>query len=421
MAAAEPESFDRNGSSSKGARVNEFGNPEIAQESSIDEFAAPEEARFECPICLAWLRDPVLTSCGHRFCRNCIHDWLQKGNAACPVDNMKLDKNKDIFPDNFTRREISQQRTKCPNIVRGCLIELSPLDVEEHLLVCEFRPPELPDHEKLRCIFVNIGCYEKFEDDPELQRHLEQNIQQHLALVSQAYSKATINQSNESASSALAQANFWDPPSKQESSSQLNQDENMQNLLRALYEKIVYLEQKTREQDIIIANMSQQVSNYSTTISNFQQRYCNGSFIWHFNDFKTKITAMRENMRLMHYSPGFYTSPYGYKLCIRINLSPKDSNYLAILLHVMKSEHDHALDWPFCGRLTVTIVHPMQSYKNIKETMMSRPELQAFNRPIHDLNLKGFGYTEFASVEELLDQEFVANNQLIVKVNAQPV
>lgn len=60
----------------KEGRVNEFGSAEVAQESSIDDFAAPE-ARFECPICLAWLRDPVLTECGHRFCRSCIHEWLE--------------------------------------------------------------------------------------------------------------------------------------------------------------------------------------------------------------------------------------------------------------------------------------------------------------------------------------------------------
>ncbi|XP_050304141.1 TNF receptor-associated factor 6-like [Anthonomus grandis grandis] len=400
--------------------VSEYTSPEVAQESSIDEFAAPE-ARFECPICLAWLRDPVLTSCGHRFCRNCIQEWLQKENA-CPVDNMRLNRDKDIFPDNFTRREISQQRTKCPNFLRGCLEELSPLDIDSHLLVCEFRPPELPDHEKLCCQYINVGCKQKFEDEPELQKHLDENIQLHLMLLSQAYSKVNLGGNGDSAGSALAQANFWDPPSKQESSSQQQSpDENLQNLLKALYERIVFLEQKTREQDIIIANMSQQISNYNSTLASFQQRYCNGCFVWHFHDFKNKIRAMKENTNILHYSPGFYTSSYGYKMCIRINLSPKDPNYLAILVHIMKSEHDQALDWPFCGRLSITIVHPTHSYKNIKETMMSRPELQSFNRPIHDLNPKGFGYTEFALLEELFDQEYTVNNQLIIKVNAQPV
>lgn len=39
----------------------------------IDEyFDPPLESKYECPICLLGLREPVQTQCGHRFCRNCI-------------------------------------------------------------------------------------------------------------------------------------------------------------------------------------------------------------------------------------------------------------------------------------------------------------------------------------------------------------
>lgn len=30
---------------------------------------------YECSICLSWLKDPVLTTCGHRFCKNCLDEW----------------------------------------------------------------------------------------------------------------------------------------------------------------------------------------------------------------------------------------------------------------------------------------------------------------------------------------------------------
>lgn len=53
--------------------------------------------------------------------------------------------------------------------------------------------------------------------------------------------------------------------------------------------------------------------------------------------------------------------------------------------------------------------------------MMSRPELEAFKQPVQDLNPKGFGYTEFVLLSEILEQGFVDDNQLIVKVNVQPV
>lgn len=53
--------------------------------------------------------------------------------------------------------------------------------------------------------------------------------------------------------------------------------------------------------------------------------------------------------------------------------------------------------------------------------MMTRPNLEAFQRPIQDMNPKGFGYTEFTTIDELLTQGFIEKNQLIIKVQAQPV
>ena len=35
-------------------------------------FDPPLESKYECPICLLGLREPVQTSCGHRFCNGCI-------------------------------------------------------------------------------------------------------------------------------------------------------------------------------------------------------------------------------------------------------------------------------------------------------------------------------------------------------------
>lgn len=36
---------------------------------------AVAQDNYECSICLSWLKDPVLTSCGHRFCKSCLDGW----------------------------------------------------------------------------------------------------------------------------------------------------------------------------------------------------------------------------------------------------------------------------------------------------------------------------------------------------------
>ena len=47
--------------------------PERLQSEGYDEyFDPPLEDKYECRICLLVLREPVVTLCGHRFCRGCI-------------------------------------------------------------------------------------------------------------------------------------------------------------------------------------------------------------------------------------------------------------------------------------------------------------------------------------------------------------
>jgi TNF receptor-associated factor 6 len=86
---------------------------------------------------------------------------------------------------------------------------------------------------------------------------------------------------------------------------------------RALYERVVVLEQRNREQDIVIANMSKQLSAFA--VAKMKQnhdmllRYCMGHYVWKVDNFKARLDAMVKDHYKMLYSPGFYTSPNGYR------------------------------------------------------------------------------------------------------------
>ena len=50
-----------------------WSNYDEPRSEGYDEyFDPPLESKYECPICLLGLREPVQTSCGHRFCNGCI-------------------------------------------------------------------------------------------------------------------------------------------------------------------------------------------------------------------------------------------------------------------------------------------------------------------------------------------------------------
>ena len=47
-------------------------NEEETTEGYSETFDPPLDNKYECPICLLGLREPVQTICGHRFCHACI-------------------------------------------------------------------------------------------------------------------------------------------------------------------------------------------------------------------------------------------------------------------------------------------------------------------------------------------------------------
>lgn len=139
-----------------------------------------------------------------------------------------------------------------------------------------------------------------------------------------------------------------------------------------------------------------------------------GIFIWKINSFEEKLKEMRSMPLKMFYSPEFYTHPNGYKICARVNISSKNSEFLSIVIHMMQSDNNDFLDWPFEGTISFILVHPLDSKKSIREETCTKPNLEAFKKPTEELNKRSFGYTEFVPINEL--SNFFHNNSLVFRI-----
>jgi len=154
----------------------------------------------------------------------------------------------------------------------------------------------------------------------------------------------------------------------------------------------------------------------------FEGRVCNGCFIWRIENYRQRRQDAINGIATALHSPAFYTSLYGYKLCLRINLNGVDSGvgrFIALFVHMMQGDYDSILEWPFTGRITLTILDQSEGTEfrqHISETLIAKPNLLAFQRPTAPRNYKGYGYVEFAPIEHIRDPQYIKNNTMLVRV-----
>ena len=102
---------------------------------------------LNCPICQQPFLDPVTTSCGHTFCKECIHECFKaaKGNrngelkGTCPLDRTPLDASdsNSLFATPIVISNlIDDLQVFCLNEERGCEWTGSRWELEHHLLYC---------------------------------------------------------------------------------------------------------------------------------------------------------------------------------------------------------------------------------------------------------------------------------------------
>uniref|UniRef100_A0A8C7SYR5 TNF receptor-associated factor n=1 Tax=Oncorhynchus mykiss TaxID=8022 RepID=A0A8C7SYR5_ONCMY len=149
-----------------------------------------------------------------------------------------------------------------------------------------------------------------------------------------------------------------------------------QDKIEALSNKVRQLERTVGLKDLTVAEMEGRLREMSATTFD-------GVFVWRISDFTKKRQDAIAGRAPAMFSPAFYTSKYGYKMCLRIYLNGDGTgrgSHLSLFFVVMRGLSDALLKWPFNQKVTLMLLD-QSSREHIIDAF--RPDItsSSFQRP----------------------------------------
>ncbi|NXG52684.1 TRAF2 factor, partial [Psilopogon haemacephalus] len=155
-----------------------------------------------------------------------------------------------------------------------------------------------------------------------------------------------------------------------------------QEKIEALSTKVRQLERSIGLKDLAMAEMEEKLRGLEASTYD-------GVFIWKITEFARKRQEAITGRSPAIFSPAFYTSKYGYKMCLRVYLNGDGTGrgtHLSLFFVVMKGPNDALLRWPFNQKVTLMLLD-----QNNREHIIDafRPDVSSssFQRPVTEMNI----------------------------------
>ena len=142
-----------------------------------------------------------------------------------------------------------------------------------------------------------------------------------------------------------------------------------------------------------------------------------GQLTWKITEYARKRSEAVNGQKVSFYSPCFYTSRYGYKMCARIYLNGDGmgrGTHISLFFVVMRGEYDAILRWPFGQKVTFMLLD-QDNAKHMIDAFRPDPNSSSFQRPRGEANIPS-GCPMFCSIEELSKRAYVRDDTMFFKI-----
>ena len=340
---------------------------------------------LKCPICLELVNDAKQTSCGHIFCAGCIKVLNQ-----CPVCRVEC----QLFADNRTMRQIRNLQVKCLNSKRGCKWQGDLGECDDHMTrKCSFgvipcpmkcgvrgQRHKMKDHADKECKLRPFPCPHCGREGVfDLISTSHYTICSSFPLPCPAGCRKTVKRGDmkhhlATCEEELVACEYF----------QIGCDSviNRKDLKKHLQdEKDSHLEKAMNNISKVTMALSRSCSREPFELP-FRHWLCSKPSCYPL----PPLIIRMDNFDIMKkqdtewYSAPFYSHFGGYNMCLRVyanGFGDGKGTHVSVYIHLIKSENDDILKWPFRGTITVTLLNQLQPDNHHSYTIPPANEISA--------------------------------------------
>ncbi|XP_078685294.1 TNF receptor-associated factor 2-like [Branchiostoma floridae x Branchiostoma belcheri] len=180
----------------------------------------------------------------------------------------------------------------------------------------------------------------------------------------------------------------------------------------ALEEKVEGLRKMLVLQQVALAEQDLRIRELETASYD-------GVLLWKISDFVHKRYDAIRRKTISIYSPCFYTSRTGYKMCARIYLNGDGmgkGTHVSLFFVVMRGHYDGLLRWPFRQKVTFMLLD-QNNREHVIDAFRPDPTSSSFQRPTSDMNIAS-GCPLFVPLSQLESSShgYIKDDTIFVKV-----
>ena len=182
--------------------------------------------------------------------------------------------------------------------------------------------------------------------------------------------------------------------------------------------------ESTRRHDRRIESIEHTLALRNVTLADLeeyvkQQEFSSydGQLLWRIPDYARKRNDAVTGQQVSFYSPCFFTSRYGYKMCARIYLNGDGmgrGTHISIFFVIMRGQYDALLRWPFRQKVTFMLLD-QDNVEHVIDAFRPDPNSSSFQRPRRETNIAS-GCPMFCSLAELNNHAYVRDDTMFLKI-----